>query len=115
MNQEDLERLPERDLRIMAMLGLIPNRNDNQVEARPQGRPRRRVQQRVQQEPMDIDDDDRMDIDSPRKSKSPKRKRVVRKSKSPKKKRVVRKSKSPKKKRVVRKSKSPKKRRVKKY
>jgi len=102
MNQEDLQRLPERDLRIMAMLGLIPNRNDNQVEARPQGRPRRRVQQRVQQEPMDIDDDDRMDIDSPRKYQ---KKRVLRKSKSPKRKSPKRKSpkkKSPKK-RVVRK------------
>ena len=71
--------------------------NHNQVE-------NHLARQRVHQEPMDIDDD-RMDIDSPKKRKSPKRKVVKRKS--PKRKVVKRKSpkrKSPKRKVVKRKS-----------
>ena len=77
--------------------------NHNQVE-------NHLARQRVHQEPMDIDDD-RMDIDSPKKRKSPKRKSPVKRRvrKSPKRKSPV--------KRRVRKSpkkKSPVKRRVRK-
>ena len=121
MNQE---RFPERDLQIFEMVGIgIPNQvvrqqqrvpnvpNFNQaVIQRHIGFPMPnhvvRQQQRVHQEPMDIDDD-RMDIDSPKKRKSPKRKVVKRKSpkrKSPKRKVVKRKSP----KRKVVKKKSPK-------
>ena len=104
-----MNQFPERDLRIFEILGIgIPNQavrqqpnfniqqqrvpNFNQAVI-PRHIPNQvRQQQRVQQEPMDIDDD-RMDIDSPKKRKSPKRKspkRKVVKRKSPKR-RVTRK------------------------
>jgi len=115
-----MNQFPERDLRIFEILGIgIPNKsvrqqqNFNLQQQRvpnlnqaviPRHIPNQvRQQQRVQQEPMDIDDD-RMDIDSPKKRKSPKRKVVKRKSpkrKSPKRKSPKRKSpkrKSPKRK-----------------